>query len=213
MTSPIRIYNKDSKDMIEVEENSVQLILTSPSYNIATPYKDYADTLNMSEYKEMLEQVFQQCYKKLKPGGVLAVNIPEFIKRKGIIYFTPKIFLELLTACGFTLTETIFWAKATEKGRFFCSKKWKKDFSTKASNLHSVTEWILILNKKPVKKKLSGEVWFIKPEKSKLHPAVWPQKLPARIIQRYSTKSNTVLDPFMGIGTTGLMCKKLKRNC
>src|SRR5699024_5123516 len=55
-------------------------------------------------------------------------------------------------------------------------------------------------------------VWDIKPKKDKRHSAVFPLEIPNKIIQYYSFVDDTILDPFMGSGTTAIACMNTERN-
>jgi len=55
-------------------------------------------------------------------------------------------------------------------------------------------------------------IWKIAPEHNRIHPAPFPPKLSDRCIKLLSYENDTILDPFMGSGTTGISCKKLNRS-
>lgn len=61
-------------------------------------------------------------------------------------------------------------------------------------------------------KEWTKDVWIIPPVRSPLHPAVFTEELAKRLIKLFSFGGQVVLDPFCGIGTTGKICVKLKRN-
>ena len=75
------IHFKSSEDMSELEDGSVELIITSPPYNADWDYGSHDDNLDYStEYLPMLARVFTECYRVLRPGGRMCVNIPSLLR-------------------------------------------------------------------------------------------------------------------------------------
>ncbi|MEW5720691.1 MAG: DNA methyltransferase, partial [Chloroflexota bacterium] len=70
-----KIYSADCRAMREVDDNSVQLIVTSPPYNVGKEYAQHRDAMELREYLAFLKQVWQECTRVLCRGGRLAVNI------------------------------------------------------------------------------------------------------------------------------------------
>ena len=68
-----RIYVGDSRAMEEVDDNSIQLIVTSPPYNVGKDYNYYEDHAPLAQYLEMLMQVWRECERVLVPGGRIGI--------------------------------------------------------------------------------------------------------------------------------------------
>jgi DNA modification methylase len=65
----------DARHMEAVPDASVQLVVTSPPYNVAKDYTDHDDELSLAEYVCLLNAVWRECYRVLVPGGRLCVNV------------------------------------------------------------------------------------------------------------------------------------------
>lgn len=228
----------DIDDAIHViPDESVHLVITSPPYNMSKKYDEHDDKMPWDDYRELLLKVFSQCYKKLVNGGRIAVNIPNVSCEPG----EKSVFLiidiwEILQACGFSERELITWVK-TNKG--FSDDDLERSSIALATNstawgswcspsnpcIRSQTEHIWVFQKR--QSNLDGEeepdltedefklwtcdVWFFPTNSSFIHPAVFPEKLPKRLIKLYSYPKQIILDPFMGIGTTGIAALKNQR--
>lgn len=84
-----KIYQKSSEDMYQIEDNSVDLVVTSPPYNIDIQYGNktskgkvvqskgikYEDKLTEEDYRKMLERVFDECKRVVKDDGSIWINI------------------------------------------------------------------------------------------------------------------------------------------
>jgi site-specific DNA-methyltransferase (adenine-specific) len=103
---------------------------------------------------------------------------------------------------------------------------WGSWLSASAPYVNTPFEGVIILYKEHWRKEQPGVtnipkeefiagcsgVWNLKSENASLHPAAFPESLPSRCIQLFSYEGDLVFDPFMGVGTTAVACKKLNRN-
>ncbi len=231
-----KLYCKSSEDMSEVETGSVDLIVTSPPYNIDIQYgnkwKDgkpiiskgekYKDNLSESDYLNLLQLIFNECERVLKDNGSFYLNMKSRMVDESLI--PPFWVLDILE--GFYLKNIIIWnfdwggstnkrfSSRYEFVMFFTKNKKKWKF-----NLDDVK--IPSLNYRPDRYKSQyknpTDVWKIpmvsgnSPERTS-HPAQFPEKLIERIIKASSDSGDLVLDPFIGSGTTAVVAKKLNRN-
>lgn len=67
-----KIYCQDSRKMIQLEDKSIDLMITSPPYNAT---KQYDEDLSLKEYLQLIEDVLKEVYRVLKKGGIVALNI------------------------------------------------------------------------------------------------------------------------------------------
>lgn len=229
------IYNSSSENMSQIEDKSVNLVVTSPPYNINIQYGNktskgqivsskgikYKDNLDEDAYRELLKSVFDECQKKLTDDGSIWINIKNRVNDGIIIppfwimdYFK-DMYLKNIIIWNFD------WGGSTNK-RFapryeyvFWFVKNKKKYTF---NLDDVK--IPALNYRPdrYKSQLKNptDVWRISMvsgnfEERTEHPAQYPEKLIERIILAGTNENDVVLDPFMGSGTTAVVAKKLNR--
>jgi site-specific DNA-methyltransferase (adenine-specific) len=219
------IISKSSINMSEIPDNSVHLMITSPPYNVS---KEYDEDLSLSEYLEFLKKVFKETYRVLINGGRICVNVAN-LGRKPYIPLSDYI-SKMLIEIGFNMRGEIIWNKASSASPSCAWGSWKS-----ASNpvLRDIHEYILVFSKGEYKRSrkkqdiekvntISKEqfmewtksIWTMNAVSAKKigHPAPFPEELPYRLIQLYSFKTDIILDPFMGSGTTALAAIKSKRN-
>ena len=229
----------DSEDALpEFPEESVDLIFTSPPYYNARP--EYEDYITYEEYLLKMRKVIQACHRVLNEGRFFVMNIsPVLIRRASRSQSSKRIAVpfdmhRLFVEEGFDFIDDIIWVKpegagwATSRGRRFAADRNPLQYKPVP-----VTEYILVYRKHTdrlidwnirthphqelvkASKIADGyektNVWKIKPAHDKNHPAIFPEELAAKIIAYYSFIDDVVMDPFAGIGTTGLAAAKLKR--
>lgn len=217
-----RVYCKSSEDMSDIPDNSVNLMITSPPYNVG---KEYDDDLSIEEYRELLKNVFQETYNKLATGGRACVNIAN-VGRKPYIPLHSLI-IDIMLDIGYIMRGEIIWDKSASVGGSCAWGSWQS-----ASNpvLRDVHEYILVFckdsySKKKVKVKKdtitrddflswTKSVWTFPTESAKKigHPAPFPIELPHRLINLYTYEKDVVLDPFCGSGTTCIAAIQNNRN-
>lgn len=217
-----KIYCKSSENMDDIPDNSVNLMITSPPYNVG---KEYDDDLSIEEYRELLKNVFQETYDKLATGGRACVNIAN-VGRKPYIPLHSLI-IDVMLDIGYIMRGEIIWDKSASVGGSCAWGSWQS-----ASNpvLRDVHEYILVFckdsySKKKVKVKKdtitrddflswTKSVWTFPTESAKKigHPAPFPIELPHRLINLYTYEEEVVLDPFCGSGTTCIAAIQNNRN-
>ena len=217
------IHYHSSEDMREVADGSVHLIVTSPPYNVGKEYADHNDSMAFEEYLDMLDRVWLECNRVLCDGGRIAVNVADTWRTP---YLPLHSFItHQLLKLGMLMRGIIYWDKGTSVGSSTAWGSWR---SASNPTLRDVGEYILVFSKKDYKlhskNKISTitaaeftqytkSVWSFPTTSAKRenHPAPFPDELPSRMIKLYTHLGDTVLDPFLGSGTTARMAMALGR--
>jgi DNA modification methylase len=216
------VFNISSEQMIELPDNSVHIMVTSPPYNVG---KVYDKDLTLPEYLAFLKRVWAETYRVLVPGGRACINVAN-LGRKPYIPLHAFIARDLIEL-GFLMRGEIIWDKAASAS---ASTAWGSWQSATNPTLRDIHEYILVFSKgsyrrgRPKDRKdtiTKGEfleftksVWTFAAESAKKigHPAPFPIELPYRLIQLYTFEDEVVLDPFMGSGQTALAAIKAGRH-
>lgn len=206
--SEIKLINDDCRKIAFYPDKSINLIFTSPPYNIGTRYKDVSDSLSFNEYYNFLFEIVHLSTPKLKTDGYYSFNVADTVFCGKYAIFMPKFIQGIMNKNGFYLYSQILWKKSPSM------KVWDNYGKSKKPTFHSPTEWILTFSHSSPS--MSIPVEFLEIEKQRnyksLHPAIFPEELVKIVINKFTKEHDTVCDLFMGIGTTAVVCKKLKRN-
>jgi modification methylase len=233
-----KIITGDSRRMDAVDDESVHLIVTSPPY---WQLKDYGPKRQIGyndsyqDYINNLNLVWNECYRVLHKGCRLCINIGDQFARS-VYYGRYKIIpirTEIIRFCetiGFDYMGAIIWQKVTTcnttgGATIMGSFPYPRNGIVKLDY-----EFILLFRKLGNPPKVSKQIkeksklsrnewneyfwghWNFSGEKQDKHLAAFPEELPKRLIKMFSFVGDTVLDPFLGSGTTSLAALKLSRN-
>jgi site-specific DNA-methyltransferase (adenine-specific) len=234
-----KIIIGDSRHMAEVKNESTHLIITSPPY---WQIKDYGDKNQIGfndtyeKYIDNLNKVWTECYRILQPGCRLCVNIGDQFARAATYgrYKIIPIREEIIRSCesiGFDYMGAIIWQKKTTMnttggasvmGSFPYPRNglieidyefillFKKLGQSPNHVSKEVREWSKLSNEE-WRKYFTGH-WNFAGVKQNGHIAMFPEELPKRLIKMFSFIGETVLDPFLGSGTTAKVAAELNRN-
>ena len=235
-----RLIVADSRDMGFLSGESVHLVVTSPPYWNLKRYPDRLGQLgNMASYEAFLEEiakVLRECYRVLVPGGrvVCVVGDVCMSRSKHGRHRIMPLHADVAVLCrniGFDNLNPIIWYKISnakfevDNGTKFLGKPYEPNAIIKND-----IEFILMQRKpggyrKPTEdqrhlSKLTKQeynawfrqFWTVSGASTRKHPAPYPLELAYRVVRMFSFVGDTVVDPFMGLGTTMVACVKAGRN-
>lgn len=236
------IYFKNANEMDKQKEKSVDLIITSPPYFDIIDYGNPNQLGYNMEFKKYMDElciIINKSIKLLKNNRKLCINLGEkFTSSSESIHKTfeitplPQYLLVHLLQQNPNLVYkgTIFWRKITTSNTSGGGNCMGSIYSPRNMLFFTNVEYILIFEKvgkdsekkneykeysyiTPEERKLyCKDTWEISPDHNTNHPATFPEELPKRLIKMYSFIGDTILDPFLGSGTTSLSASMLGRN-
>jgi len=219
----------------KLQENPIQLIISSPPYWKAKDYKHpgqlgYKDTYSL--YLQRVKEVFVECERILLPDGKIAINVGNIYdfdatdKRHYTVNIINDIWKLLSSIKDLRFMGTICWKKPTSRSGavLFGSYPYPSNFMISTA-LEAIFVFRKIGKRKVLvkvkeKSKITKEefrkfrepIWILNGTGTKDHPAVFPNEIPRGLIKMYSFYGDAILDPFCGIGTTNSEALKLYRN-
>ena len=199
----------------------IDCVVTSPPYNLGIKYGVYKDELPYEEYLSWCKEWGNELYRILKPDGRFALNHYLSCGKSGF-RFAPLMDLNwIFQKIGFKHHGLAIWWDTTLSKR----TAWGSWLSARAPYLNSPFEGVLIMfknqwrrfrkGKNAIDKNLFMEIasgiWKIMPEKTRIHPAPFPENLVEYILRFFTYENDLIIDPFIGSGTTAVVCEKLNR--
>jgi site-specific DNA-methyltransferase (cytosine-N4-specific) len=234
----IKLYLRDSRKM-DIEDKSVHLVVCSPPYpEISKIWKEMFESYGCYTYDEkhdFLEAVWRECYRVLIDGGICCINIGDATSSKDgnfQLYPNHSRILEKCIEIGFTVLPYILWKKQTNKPNSFlgsgllppnayitidcefililrkgCIRRFEPHFATRYESVYTIEE----------RNKWFSQIWSDVPgvrqeghNGKRLSP--FPEEIAYRLIRMFSIIGDTVLDPFVGTGTTLKVARTTHRN-
>jgi len=188
-----------------LDDDSVDVVFTSPPYNIdkkqsGTRDRDaveYEDSKTKDEFRVFLSEVFTELTRVVKPSGHIFINLDND-PTGGV--FTPSTWLSEIMLCE--LRSIIVWSKMSFHRPHYPDRG---QYQTDWEPIYHFSE-----DPSPIQEKKASSVWQI-PTAERIdgvdygeHPAPFPTTLVEKAIEQTTTEGDTVLDPFMGSGTSAV---------
>ncbi len=225
------LHNADcAKILPEIPDNSVDLIVTSPPYNVGKPYETRTP---LDTYVDFQTSVIEECFRVLSANGSICWQVGNWVDAAEIIPLDSLV-IPIFRRLGMKIRGRVVW---TFGHGLHCTKRFSGRhetivWATKSNDYHFDLDSIRVPQKYPNKRhykgpnkgelsgnprgKNPGDVWEISnvknrhPEKTS-HPCQFPEELIGRLVLGLSKPGQTVLDPFAGSGTVGAVCNQLER--
>jgi DNA modification methylase len=238
MPNGAKIYLGDSRAMTEVGDAAIDLVVTSPPYWHIKDYGvpgqiGYGQSLH--EYLKDLFRTWRECFRVLRAGGRLCLNIGDQFARASVYgrYKVIPLHAEFINQCehiGFDFLGAIIWQKKTTMNPSGGAVVMGSYPFPPNGIVEIDYEFILIFKKPGPSKKVSPEIkaasrltkaewkeyfaghWHFGGVRQVGHEAMFPEELPRRLIKMFTFVGDTVLDPFLGSGTTVKAALDLARN-
>ncbi len=238
MPNLAKIYLGDSRVMTKVDAASIDLVVTSPPYWHIKDYGvpgqiGYGQSLH--EYLKDLYHTWRECFRVLRAGARLCINIGDQFARASVYgrYKVIPLHAECINQCegiGFDFMGAIIWQKKTTMNPSGGAVV-MGSYPFPPNGIVEIDYEFIHIFKKPGKsKQVSKEIkaasrltkeewkeyfaghWYFGGVRQVGHEARFPEELPRRLIKMFTFKGDTVLDPFLGSGTTVKAALDLARN-
>lgn len=235
-----RLIHGDARSLGFIQDESVHLVVTSPPYWTLKEYPQNPDQLGqIDEYEAFLEtlhQVWSECFRVLVPGGRLVCVVGDVClsRRRYGRHVVVPLHADICVQCrkmGFDNLNPIIWHKISnasyevQNGSRFLGKPYEPNAIIKND-----IEFILMQRKpggyrKPTEQqremskltkdehlKWFQQIWRLGGASTRKHPAPFPVELAYRLVRMFSFVGDTILDPFVGTGTTCIAAMKSQRH-
>ena len=238
LPSAHQLFCYDSR-ALDLEQNSIELVLTSPPYWTLKKYNDTDGQLgeveDYDEFLDQLDEVWTHCYDALVPGGRMVIVVGDVnVSRKAfgrhLVFPLHASIQERCRQIGFDNLAPIIWYKITN-GRYemgsggFYGKPYEPNgvikndieyilFQRKPGGYRTpdlITRLLSVLSAEEHSEWFQ-QIWKIGGASTRDHPAPYPLALAERLIRMFSFVGDTVFDPFLGTGTTSVVAAECGRN-
>ena len=236
----LTVRHGDARELDWIPDESVHLVLTSPPYWTLKRYREndlqLGHIADYEQFHDELDKVWRHSFRALVPGGRLICVVGDVClsRRKHGRHVVMPLHADIVVRArriGFDNLTPIIWYKIAnanyevENGSSFLGKPYEPNAIIKND-----VEFILMLRKpggyrqptipqrdssrltKEEYQEWFQQIWTVPGESTREHPAPFPEKVAYRLVRMFSFTGDTVLDPFMGTGTTLIAAAKCDRN-
>jgi len=225
-----KIYNGDCLELMKnIDDNSIDLIVTSPPYNVGIEYDSWNDKLSLNDYFNFAEKWLSESFRVLKSDGRIALNVSYEANQRfnSERLFFASDYWQVMKKIGFKFFGLVDLKEdQPERVKYTAWGSW---LSASSPYIYNPKECVIIAYKKSKNKLSKGKSYFTSENKQefiKLVSGVWDYTaetkkyteanysltIPLNALKILSYENDIVLDPFIGSGTTAIACLILKRN-
>lgn len=231
----VYVHSKCEPVLASLPKNSIDVIVTSPPYNLGVKYHEYNDRQPEDEYLSWLENCIDLMSRVLKTDGSLFLNVAGSARKPHLPWSVMSIALR-----KFKLQNQIIWLKSAYVPDTDCTFGHFKPINSDyfLNNLYEFVFHFTSNGKVPINRlsigvpysdksnikrwnkeadlRCGGNVWFIPyktRQKTATHPSQFPVELAKRCILLHGKENAIVLDPFAGVGNTSIACALTGRSC
>ncbi|MGA7924073.1 MAG: site-specific DNA-methyltransferase [Thermoplasmata archaeon] len=233
----IKVIRGDAAELPGIPPASVDLVVTSPPYPMIPQWDEMFARAGAPTYNGMhdrLEGAWRASHRVLVPGGILAVNVGDAVRRVGERFRLWPNHAEVMRRCesvGFSPLPYILWQKPMNRPNAFLGS----GFLPPNAYVTLDCEFILLFRKGELRRfpphdpgrvasrysRKERDTWFsqvwegirgARQDADGLRTAAFPPEIPRRLVRMFSRAGDTVLDPFAGTGTTLWVASALGRN-
>lgn len=230
MTFENTIFNEDCITGMRsrLPDGSIDLIVTSPPYNVGIQYDAWDDRQSWSSYYDFMQRWISEAHRVLKPDGRIVVNIPyevNMMERGGRVYLSSE-YWQVMKDIGFKFAGVVDLEEDCPQRVKLTA--WGSWLSPSAPYIYNPKECLIIACKDHWKKDNAGVpyfteatkrefqdlvygMWKYRAETNGLTQANFSYDIPINALKILTFEGDTVLDPFMGSGTTAEACIRMNR--
>lgn len=227
------VYFKDARSMDEIPDKCVHLIVTSPPYYVGM---EFEVGMTFKEHLANIRDVMKECARVLVPGGIMAINVADIMAsntKDGApkeVTFMGHRYQSYLKKYGVFLEDIIMWVKrpawrnyrydrfkeGTVHTTYTTYDNWEPVYIYRKKGEREIPPEEIVLQSELTREQWIGYidgVWKIEPNRNshRGHPCTYPDELVNRLVRLFSYVGDSVLDPFLGSGTTIQVARELGR--